>query len=91
MIRKAEETFVSLGKHFLSNQANEGGIMIAGLSHLVMHPGYNASGESFDGDLAMAVLSRSIMFTDFIKPICIWTKTSGYNDILDQQGSVAGK
>jgi hypothetical protein len=56
-----------------------------------MHPDYDAQSEIYDADLAVAVLLRSIIFTNFIQPICIWTATSNFNDIVNQKGIVAGK
>lgn len=31
-----------------------------------------------------------VQFTQFIKPICLWTYSNNYHDIINQQGVVAG-
>ena len=63
---------------------------MSGVSKFVVHPSYNAFVESFDADIAIAVLHRTIQFSNFIKPICLWTQTSNYYDIISKQGVVAG-
>lgn len=90
-IRKAEEALFYLGKHYLLSQPNERDVIISGVSQLIVHPSYNAYVDSYDADIAMAVLLRSITFTNFIRPICIWTATPNFQDIISQQGVVAGK
>lgn len=31
-----------------------------------------------------------VQFTQFIKPICLWTKSPSYNDIVGRNGIIAG-
>lgn len=57
---------------------------------MIVHPSYDAHAESYDSDIAIAVLLRTIQFTNFIIPICMWTTTSSYNDIVGHKGFVAG-
>lgn len=89
-IHKAEEALFYLGKHYLHSQPNERDVIASGVTKFVVHPSYNAYVESFDADIAIAVLLRTIQFTNFVKPICLWTSTGNYNDIVNRQGVVAG-
>lgn len=89
-IRKPEESLFYLGKYYLHTQANERDFIISGVSQFFIHTDWNAFSESFDGDIAAAILVRTIQFTNFIQPICIWASTQTYNDIVNVQGIVAG-
>lgn len=89
--RQAEEALFYFGKHYLLSQPNERDVIISGVSQFIVHPSYDPRAVSYDADIAMAVLLRSIVFTNFIRPICIWTATKNFNDIVDQNGVVAGK
>lgn len=89
-IRKAEESFFYFGKYYLRTREIERDIIMSGVAQLIVHPDYNAQKDSYDGDIALAVLLRSIIFTKFIKPICIWTQSSNFNDLVDKNGIIAG-
>ena len=89
-IKKAEESLFYLGKYHLESKQNERDVIASGVSQLIVHPSFDAHADSYDGDIAIAVLLRTIEFTNFIIPICIWTETSSYNDVVGHNGFVAG-
>lgn len=89
-IRQPEEILIYLGKYYLHSQANERDFLVSGATNFIVHPDWNAYVESFDADIAAIVLLRKIQFTNYIRPICIWTSTDSYSDIVRQQGIVAG-
>ena len=89
-VRQAEEALIYLGKHYLHSQTNERDFLVSGVTKFILHPDWNAYAESFDADIAAIVLLRTIQFTNYIRPICIWTSTQSYNDIVNKQGVVAG-
>lgn len=63
----------------------------SGVSQLIMHPEWNSNDNRYDADIAIAVLVRTLDFkTKFIKPICLWTRTSSYEDMIGNQLTVAG-
>jgi V8-like Glu-specific endopeptidase len=90
LVRKPEEALFYLGKYFLNSQPGERDVIISGVSKFVLHPNWSSQSESFDGDIAIAVLLRTIQFTNFIQPICLWTQSKDYKDIVNSIGIVAG-
>lgn len=66
------------------------GNYVSGVSEFIIHPDWNFSVESYDADIAIAVLSRTITFNKFVKPICLWTSTIGISDLIGKLGLVAG-
>ncbi|XP_057717313.1 testisin-like [Corythoichthys intestinalis] len=42
----------------------------------IVHPEYNAN--TFDNDVALLLLSSRVLFTDFIKPVCLASATSTF-------------
>lgn len=88
--KKAEEALFYIGKHFINSFANEKDFIVAPASSFIIHPDWNAFSSSYDADIAIATLSRTVQFTNFIKPICLWTYTNNYHDIVNKFGVIAG-
>lgn len=88
-IREADEATFYLGKHNLES-LNEKNVISAGVSEFKIHPSWDSNSESYDGDIAIAILSRTISFNKFVKPICLWTSTSDSTDLVGKNGIVAG-
>ncbi|CAG9804120.1 unnamed protein product [Chironomus riparius] len=88
--KKAEEALFYIGKHLINTFANEKDFVVAPVTSFVIHPEWNAYSGTYDADIAIALLSRTIQFTSFIKPICLWTYTDNYYDIVNKFGVIAG-
>jgi hypothetical protein len=88
--RKAEEAQFYLGKYYLESQTNERDFLISGAQQFIIHPDWNVQVESYDADIAAVILIRTVQFTNFIRPICVWTETNNKNDIVNKRGIVAG-
>ncbi|XP_070492242.1 ovochymase-2-like [Chironomus tepperi] len=88
--KKAEEAIFYIGKHLINTFANEKDFILAPVTSFVIHPDWNAYSSTYDADIAIALLSRTIQFTNFIRPICLWTYTDNYNDIVNKFGVIAG-
>lgn len=86
---KAEEATFHLGRHNFEN-LNEPNFVLSGVSQLIMHPDWDIYDSHFDADIAIAVLVKTISFNKFIKPICLWTSTSSFEDIIGLKATVAG-
>lgn len=89
-IRKAEDAFFFLGKHDLEKLSGESNFIWSGVSQLTIHPEWNSNDDRYDADIAIAVLNKNVLFTKFVKPICLWTATTSYTDIIGKTGVVAG-
>lgn len=59
-------------------------------SHFHIHPKWKTSEIRYDNDIAIVVLSRPVNFNENVRPICIWTKTSNYEDMIERNGIVSG-
>lgn len=46
--------------------------------------------NNYKGDIAIAILNKRIEFDAAIQPICIWTYTQSYDDLVGKRGIVAG-
>jgi V8-like Glu-specific endopeptidase len=90
VVRKADESWFHLGKYYLNSQPNERDYIVSAVSQFIVHSDWKPYEDSYDGDIAAAILTRTIQFTNFIRPICIWTTTHSYNDILNKNGVVVG-
>lgn len=72
------------------NLFNEQFIFVSAVSEFILHPDWKHDDMRYDADIAIAVMVRSVTFTKFVKPICLWTSTSSYSDIVGSKGVIAG-
>lgn len=89
-VRKADEASFYIGKHNLESLNGEKHYIISGVSQFILHPDWNFRDDRYDADIAIAVLYRTIIFTKFVKPICLWSQSSNYDDLVGKYGRVAG-
>jgi secreted trypsin-like serine protease len=88
--RKVEHATFYIGKHNLDSLTSEKNFIAAGVEKFMIHPDWNYEDDRYDADLAMVVLTRSVEFSKFIQPICLWTNTNSNNDFIEKAGLVAG-
>lgn len=86
VVRRRDITFV-LGGHNLDE--DERNSESSAVSTLIVHDDWMA-GDDVDADIAIAVLTKTISYTKFIKPICLWTSTSSYDDVIGSKATIAG-
>lgn len=84
-----ETLTVYLGKSDL-NSLTEKWYILSAVSSISVHPDWKPDGESRDSDIAALVLSRNIVSSKFVKPICIWTSTKSFSDLIGSTGTIAG-
>lgn len=89
-MRKAEEASFYIGKFNLDSLNGEQNYMVSGVSQFIIHPDWDNHDDRYDADLALVVLVRTVNFSKFIKPICLWTSTTSYEDLIGKSGVVAG-
>lgn len=89
-LRKAEEATFYLGIHNIMQATSEQNYIMTGVTQLIVHPDWNAFDEKYDADIAIAVLLRTIEFTKFVRPVCLWTSTQSYEDLIGKSGYIAG-
>lgn len=90
MKNRPEESRFYIGRHNLEATRGEVHSIVSDVSQLIIHPEWKTTGNNYDADIAIAVLSRTIEFTKYIKPICLWRATNDYQDLVGKSGVVAG-
>jgi Trypsin len=77
-----------IGSHDISNTIDND-FQKRGAQIFIIHPDYFRKDKPFsDADIGLIILSQPVVYTDFIKPICLW-RTNGAN-IVEEKGVVAG-
>lgn len=90
MVKKSEEATFYIGKHNLESLNEEKNYILSGVAQFVLHPDWDYNDDRYDADIAIAILFRTISFSKFIKPICLWSASTSYNDIIGRSGVIAG-
>lgn len=66
---------------------SEDGFVTRDVERLIIHPDYNSLP---DADIAVMRMAAIGSFTDFIRPICLWTETTQVSRVVGLSGTVAG-
>jgi Trypsin len=90
LARKAEDASFYLGKHDLES-TNEQNFIVASVTEFIIHPDWKIYSDCYDADLAIAVLSQTVSFSELVRPICLWTLSSNANDLVGRTATVAGR
>jgi secreted trypsin-like serine protease len=85
-----ENAELYLGTYDIDNRNNETNSVIRKVSTFIIHPDWNQNVSSFDADIAIMVMKSSVEFNNFIRPICIWSQTDSFEDIIGVNSVVAG-
>lgn len=88
-IRKAEEATFYIGKHNLESLSSEKFYFISAVTKFIVHEDWKYEEDKYDADIAIVVLTRTVQFNKFAKPICLWTN-SNLNDLVGKVGTVVG-
>lgn len=75
---------VVLGKYNL-NSVTESSVVLE-VSQFILHHDWNSRTNRYDADIAIAVLSSKVRYSQFIRPICLPTES----DATGRKGLVAG-
>lgn len=89
-IRRPEASTFYFGKNNLDALIGEKGYVLSTALYLYVHPNWDSGEVLFSNDIAIAVLQRAVVFSFYVKPICIWRKTQSYEDMVQKDGAVAG-
>ncbi|XP_055375329.1 serine protease gd-like [Condylostylus longicornis] len=89
VITQPHDIVIGLGIFDL-NIWNEPNTFISNVRNIVPHPDYSKTNRYYDADIAIIILDRSYPYNERIRPICMWTGKSNVNDIVNEQGYVAG-
>jgi Trypsin len=88
--REAGKSSFYMGQHYLESLSIDQNTVVSSVTQFIIHPDWNTDDERYDADIAIAVLTKTILFSNFIKPICLWTSSSDSSDLVGKTGIVAG-
>lgn len=88
--KKAEDALFYLGKYFIDTLANEQNFIVSAVNQFEVHPQWKSYDEKYDADIAIAILTKTVQFNKFVQPICLWTATTNYEDLIGRSGVIAG-
>ncbi|XP_011202672.2 serine protease gd [Bactrocera dorsalis] len=66
---------------------SEDGFVTRDVERLIIHPDYNSLP---DADIAVMRMAAISSYTDFIRPICLWTESTQVSRVVGLSGTVAG-
>ncbi|XP_046834543.1 serine protease gd-like [Vespa crabro] len=91
VILPASTMLVSLGRYRLRDWREEGSVNRE-VKEYKLHPDYKGDikDPTADADLAVITLWEPVEFSDFIKPICLWSGSNDLRDIVGSKGYVIG-
>lgn len=75
----------------MTDLSHETDYILAPVAKFEVHFEWNPQNlQNFDADIALAILGRVISFSTFVQPICLWTSSNGFEDLVNKEGTVAG-
>jgi hypothetical protein len=78
-----------MGKYKLDSTL-EKSTVVSDVESFILHDDWNPYDDKYIADIAVAVLTKKIMFDKYISPICIWERSQNYEDLIGEEGIVAG-
>ncbi|KAJ6648828.1 Serine protease gd [Pseudolycoriella hygida] len=81
-----EDVVVLLGAYNIDSKL-ERGVEQRDVAQIYIHPDWKVYHEKYDADIAIFLLGDSIVFTNYIRPVCLPTDDQPFNDV---KGSIVG-
>ncbi|KAJ8958022.1 hypothetical protein NQ318_002026 [Aromia moschata] len=85
---RPQELLIILGKMNIQKWVPANGEKMIEPETIHIHPDYDSM--SSDADIAVLVLSESVQFTKYVRPLCLWDGDMDLNLVVEQQGTVVG-
>lgn len=79
-----EDVVVLLGAYNINSKI-ERGVQQRDVAEIHTHPDWKVYHEKYDADIAIFVLSHTVIFTNYIRPVCIPVDDDIFHDV---QGSI---
>ena len=70
--------------------SDETGSVRKGVKRFIVHPEWNPFATNYDASIAIIVMDSPVRYNQFIRPISVWESSEDLNDVVGQQGTVAG-
>lgn len=83
------EMTVWLGRHSLTDWSEPGATTVP-IQSINVHQDYMRQQQSYDADIAVIKLQRTVTFTEYIRPVCLWPAATDLKEVENKRGSVIG-
>lgn len=86
----ANRATLYFGKHNLES-LDEVDYQESSAKEFHIHPSWNAiESNKYDADLAIVVTKKTIQFTQWVRPICLWSGATSLELVHDRKGTIVG-
>ena len=72
------------------NDLNEPGFEKREVQKFIKHPNWKPLDADYNADVAIIVMDAPVEYSQYIRPICIWTFSSDLTEFVGQRGIIAG-
>lgn len=87
---KEEDILLFIGRFNIMNWMEEGSV-VSEPSQIIIHSDYMKDNTlSYDADIAMIFLKQSLTFTEYIRPVCLWSGATNIGEVEGRDGTVVG-
>ncbi|XP_063708617.1 serine protease gd-like [Culicoides brevitarsis] len=86
-VMPVNEIVVILGKHNLDD-FSETGSQTVYAKDIILHPDFMSKDTSFDADIAIILLKRHVQYSQYIRPLCIFSEVTKHHP--GEKGTVIG-
>lgn len=86
---RPHEVVLYLGRNNIADPIDDA-VRTAQVKQIIVHNDYMTNDTSYDADIAVVILQERVQFTEFIRPICLWSGDDGMSNIVEQRGTVVG-
>lgn len=87
--RAANRATLYFGKHNLES-LDEEEYQESSAKEFILHPSWNVNTMKYDADLAIIVTRKTIQFTQWVRPICLWTAATSLELVHNRIGTIVG-
>ena len=87
--RPSDNAIFFIGKNDLHSDSEKGSIKV-GAKKFLIHPDWKVAETDFDADIAIVILDQFVRYSEFIRPICLWTGNPDVREIEKEVGTLVG-
>lgn len=82
--------FTEICKNFLLlfNNLYTNCFLVFKIKNLILHPQFNPA--TYYADIAIIKLDRNVVFSDYVRPACLWNLQTDINSLVGMEGTVPG-
>lgn len=81
-----DNLLVFMGKYTLNNFGSE--VQSSEALEIKVHPEFDSN--TYYNDIAIIILGKSVKYTQYVRPICLWSSSTDLSAVVDKVGTVVG-